>query len=381
MPGATMSNPPKTQSKSADKDSKPAGNETSQKQAAKKRRSTFWPIAVLAGLVVAGAGGSFYLYRLLGISKSQAEQSGVAITTTRSGLDKLEKSLDAVRGLLPDMVEERQAADEELRKDLDRLTDGMRQMNTLLLAQQEKLAALGSSDISAQQAWAQAEVIFLLRIANQRLGLAADRDGAIEALTIADQRLADIGAPAFTPVRAEIADEIRSLQAVEIADIEGIAHQLASFAGSVQSLPLAESGRVQQPDTEETVATDEWSFDRAIGKIKQAFGGMVRVSRSDEEITPVLVPKERFFLLRNLELQFEMARLSAIKKDQANFEQSLDTAASWTRKYFDTSNAEVGNILAAIDSMKMARLSPSLPDISTSLSLLLAAADDPGKTL
>jgi uroporphyrin-3 C-methyltransferase len=305
----------------------------------------------------------------------------VAITTTRSGLDKLEKSLDAVRGLLPDMVEERQAADEELRKDLDRLTDGMRQMNTLLLAQQEKLAALGSSDISAQQAWAQAEVIFLLRIANQRLGLAADRDGAIEALTIADQRLADIGAPAFTPVRAEIADEIRSLQAVEIADIEGIAHQLASFAGSVQSLPLAESGRVQQPDTEETVATDEWSFDRAIGKIKQAFGGMVRVSRSDEEITPVLVPKERFFLLRNLELQFEMARLSAIKKDQANFEQSLDTAASWTRKYFDTSNAEVGNILAAIDSMKMARLSPSLPDISTSLSLLLAAADDPGKTL
>ena len=108
---------------------------------------------------------------------------------------------------------------------------------------------------------------------------------------------------------------------------------------------------------------------------------MVRVSRSDEEITPVLVPKERFFLLRNLELQFEMARLSAIQKDQANFEQSLDTAASWTRKYFDTSNAEVGNILAAIDSMKMARLSPSLPDISTSLSLLLAAADDPGKTL
>ena len=376
-----MSNPPKTQSKSTDKDSQPAGKETSQKRAAKKRRSTFWPIAVLVGLVVAGAGGSFYLYRLLGISKSQAEQSGVAITTTRSGLDKLERSLDAVRGLLPDMVKERQAADEELRKDFDRLTDGMRQMNTLLLAQQEKLAALGSSDISAQQAWAQAEVIFLLRIANQRLGLAADRDGAIEALEIADQRLADIGVPAFTPVRAEIADEIRSLQAVEIADIEGIAHQLASFAGSVQSLPLVESGRDQQPDTEETVATDEWSFDRAISKIKQAFGGMVRVSHSDEEITPVLVPRERFFLLRNLELQFEMARLSAIQKDQANFEQSLDTAASWTRKYFDTSDAEVGNILAAIDSMKMTRLSPSLPDISTSLSLLLAAADGPGETL
>ncbi|MCZ6559640.1 MAG: uroporphyrinogen-III C-methyltransferase [Gammaproteobacteria bacterium] len=376
-----MSNPSASKSKSVAKKSQPAAIDTPQEQSPSGRRPVLWIIIVLVVLAAGGAGGSFYLYKLLGLTKGLAEQSGVAISSNQSGLDKLEKSLDAVRGLLPDMVKERQTADEEQRKELDRLTAGMRQMNTLLLAQQEKLSALGSSDISAQQAWVQAEVIFLLRMANQRLGLASDRDGAIQALKIADRRLADIGAPAFTPVRAKIADEIQSLQAVEIADIEGIAHQLASFAGSVQSLPLAESDRVQPPDTEETAPTDDWSFDRAISKIKQTFGGMVRVSRSDEEITPVLMPKERFFLLRNLELQFETARLSAIQKDQANFEQSLATAASWTRKYFDTSNAEIGKILAAIDSMKMARLSPSLPDISTSLSLLLATADGPGETL
>ncbi len=104
------------------------------------------------------------------------------------------------------------------------------------------------------------------------------------------------------------------------------------------------------------------------------------MSRGDEEITPILMPKERFFLFRNLELQFEMARLSAIQKDQANFEQSLDTAATWIRRYFDTSNAEIGNILAAIDSMKSARLAPPLPDISVSLNLLLGAVDAPGET-
>ncbi len=375
-----MSKPDKTQSKSVAKKSQSAGVDTPQDESPAGRRPILWTIIVLVVLAIGGAGGSFYLYKLLGLTKGLAEQSGVAITSTQSELDKLEKSLDAVRGLLPDMVKERQAADEQLRKELDRLTAGMRQMNTLLLAQQEKLAALGSSDISAQQAWVQAEVIFLLRIANQRLGLAADRDGAIEALKIADRRLADIGAPAFTPVRAEIADEIQSLQTVEIADIEGIAHQLASFAASVQSLPLAESVRVQSPDAEETVATDEWSVDRAVSKIKEAFGGMVRVSRSDEEITPILMPKERFFLFRNLELQFEMARLSALQKDQANFEQSLDTAATWIRRYFDTSNAEIGKILAALDSMKAARLAPSLPDISVSLNLLLGAVDDPGAT-
>ena len=128
----------------------------------------------------------------------------------------------------------------------------MRQMNTLLLAQQKRLAAMGSSELSAQRAWVQAEVIFLLRAANQRLDLAADRDGAVKALQIADRRLADLGTPAFTPVRAEIADEIRLLEAVPVTDIEGMVHRLSGFAGSVQSLPFADSVRLRSPGIEET---------------------------------------------------------------------------------------------------------------------------------
>ncbi|MCZ6912066.1 MAG: uroporphyrinogen-III C-methyltransferase, partial [Proteobacteria bacterium] len=190
-----------------------------------------------------------------------------------------------------------------------------------------------------------------------------------------------LGTPAFTPVRAEIADEIRSLQAVAITDIDGIVRRLAGFASSVQSLPLANSVRPQSPGVEETDADDEWSVDRAINKMKQAFGSMVRVSRSEEEITPVLAPKESFFLRRNLELQFEMARLSAIQRDQENFDQSLDKAAAWIRRYFDANNSEIGEILIAIESIKVTDLSPPLPEISGSLNLMLGATDGAGETL
>ncbi len=336
---------------------------------------------MFVALAAGGAGGSYYLYGLLDVAKSQAEQSGAAITTTRSELGNLEKSFGDVRRILPDIVKDQQAADKELQKQLDILTDGMRQMNSLLLAQQKRLAEMGSSEISARRAWVQAEVIFLLRVANQQLDLVADRDGAIKALQIADRRLADLGTPAFTPVRAEIADEIRSLQAVAVTDIEDMVRRLADFAGSVQSLPLANSVRPQSPGDEETDAGDEWSVDRAINKMKQAFGSMVRVSRSEEEITPVLAPKEVFFLRRNLELQFEMARLAAIQRDQENFEQSLDQAASWIRRYFDVNNSEVGEILTGIESIKVTDLSPPLPEISGSLNLMLGATDEAGETL
>ncbi|MCH8959219.1 MAG: uroporphyrinogen-III C-methyltransferase [Proteobacteria bacterium] len=376
-----MSKPSTTQSKPVTKKSLATGNGASQEQSRSGGRPVLWTIIVLVALVTGGAGGSYYLYRLLDVSKSQAEQSGAAITTTRSELGNLQKSLGELRRILPDMVKEQQAADKELQEQLDILNDGMRQLNSLLLAQQKKLAAMGSSEISAQRAWVQAEVIFLLRVANQQLSLVADREGAIKALQIADRRLADFGTPAFTPVRAEIADEIRSLQAVAITDIGGMTHRLAGFAGSVQSLPLADTVGLQSPGVEETGASDGWSIDRAVDKMKQAFGGMVRISRSEEEITPVLAPKERFFLRRNLELQFEMARLSAIQRDQENFERSLDQAAAWIRRYFDADDTEVGEILAAIAAMRMTDLSPPLPGISGSLILMLGAADGPGETL
>ena len=186
-----MSKPSTSQSKPVTKKSQAAGNGSSQKPSRSAGRPVLWTIIVLLALVAGGAGGSYYLYGLLDVARGQAEQSGAAITTTRAELDKLQKSLGEVRRILPDMVKEQQAADTESQRQLDILNDGMRQLNTLLLAQQKRLAELGSSEISAQRAWVQAEVIFLLRVANQRLSLVADRDGALKALQIADRRLGE----------------------------------------------------------------------------------------------------------------------------------------------------------------------------------------------
>ena len=145
MTGAAMSKPSTTQSKPVTKKSQATDNESSRERSRTGRRRRPWTIIVLTALVAGGAGGSYYLYRLLDVSKSQAERSGAAITTTRSELGNLQKSFGELRRILPDMVKEQQAADKEMQEQLDVLNDGMRQRHTLLLAQQKKLAAMGSS--------------------------------------------------------------------------------------------------------------------------------------------------------------------------------------------------------------------------------------------
>ena len=261
-----MSETSRTKSNAAAKSTIPASDRSQQDGPARDRGRLFRVIIVLTLLAVAGAAGSAYLYQLLNVTKEQADESGAAFTATRSDLSALQKSLNDLRDLLPEIVKEQQAADAQLQKTVDVLNDGLRQMNTTVIALQEKLAAMGGTAETAQRNWVQAEVVYLLRIANQRLDLAGDRDGAVVALQTADQRLYDLGVPAFTPVRAKIADEIQSLNIVVIADIPGASLRLADFATAVAQLPLKGPARVRTEKEGEEIS-EGWSFGRAVDRV------------------------------------------------------------------------------------------------------------------
>ncbi len=366
--------------KKAKKSEMPAATANSNLPPRSGRGRVAWVIVFLVVFAAIGAAGSAYLYQLLNVTKEQADESGAAFTATRSDLSALQKSLNDLRDLLPEIVKEQQAADAQLQKTVDVLNDGLRQMNTTVIALQEKLAAMGGTAETAQRNWVQAEVVYLLRIANQRLDLAGDRDGAVVALQTADQRLYDLGVPAFTPVRTKIADEIQSLNIVVIADIPGASLRLADFATAVAQLPLKGPARVRTEKEGEEIG-EGWSFGRAVDRVKRAFSGLVKISQNDEEIIPVLAPEEKFFLRRNLELQIEMARLSAIRRDQATYSRSLDSAAQWLNRYFDSEDAEVERIRSGIKELATLILSPDLPDINSSLILMQSVISGPGERL
>jgi uroporphyrin-3 C-methyltransferase len=156
---------------------------------------------------------------------------------------------------------------------------------------------------------------------------------------------------------------------METADLEGMTFALASLAERIESLPLNQE--VDVSDDEAAPVDPELSgFRRAIASIKRAFGDIVSVRRTDEELTPLLSPEAAYFLRANLALKCQAARLALLRGEQGVFRQSLDDAADWLREYYDADSSAVASALATISELQDENVSVTPPDISDSLRLL-----------
>ena len=95
--------------------------------------------------------------------------------------------------------------------------------------------------------------------------------------------------------------------------------------------------------------------------------GLFKVQRTDQVIEPLLPPEEKYYLLQNLGLILEQARVSLLNSDTALFHTNLTNAEQWVHRYFDLENTLVNNLLQTVKELKQIDLYPELPDISASL--------------
>jgi len=226
--------------------------------------------------------------------------------------------------------------------------------------------------------WAVEEVENLLSLANQRLQLAGDVDVAATALGLADARLAEIGDPGFTNVRAAIADEINALNAVETVDVPGLALNLASMSGSVDALPLpAPKPEIQTPAaaggdaTQQTANGSKTDRLKAMAKtVLKDMGSMVKVKNVDETRKPSLPVEQEYFIYENLRLLLNSAQLALLRGAGGTYKQNLDTADTWVGDHFDTEADAVKDFSGKIGELSGVTITPALPDISNSLNEL-----------
>ncbi|MFQ5635849.1 MAG: uroporphyrinogen-III C-methyltransferase [Gammaproteobacteria bacterium] len=221
----------------------------------------------------------------------------------------------------------------------------------------------------ARSAWLRSEAEYFLRVANAQLNLAGNVGVSLRALDLADAQLRDLADPALTPVREAISDERTALRAVPQPDAEGIVLALGSLARSLDSLTLADSApdRYQAADN----GTTETGWKRAWRVIVDALNSVISVKREDRKITPLLTAVEESMLIRSLDVDLQIARLAVVRNEGSLYRESLDSARTRLRGYFDTDSADVAAALATVEELAQAELPEQLPDISTSLTLLL----------
>lgn len=248
------------------------------------------------------------------------------------------------------------------------------QTQSSLLAQQfkhngERLAQLPGAD---QNDWLLAEAEYLLRLANQRLNLEKDWQGAKAILETADSVLAETKNPLLRHVRLALANELQQLRAVPAVDITGavarlqaVQNQISELEWMPRALPKAVAV-VATPVTEETPSAWQTFADKAWAGL----GVIVRVRHHDEALPAPLTPDQHYYLQQNMHLMLEQAQVALVRQHDALYKQSIQRTQDWLNEFVMLETAESAAVKETLTELKEWNVSPVVPEISGSLILL-----------
>jgi len=249
----------------------------------------------------------------------------------------------------------------------------MAQESRTMQASIQRLSELVSRN---QNDWSLAEIEYLLSMANQRIQLHADHLTAIEALALADGLIEKLADPAWFPVREKIATELAALRSVPNIDYAGISAQLTGLSAQVPALPVVKLDRNEVvSQAAEEIATpnvDGWQakVTQMLRDIWAELKGLVKIRQTDEEVKPLLSPVSQQFLIQNVQLQFQSARVAMLQRDSNTYSSALQTASSWVTTHFQSNAEAVIAIQKDIESLLARDVAASIPDISGSLSTM-----------
>lgn len=352
-------------------DERPAGNAAEPPPAATaappvRKSSGAGILALLIALAAAaGTGYVWYEQQQQPILEARIEEIG-------RDLDRRSADLDRVLGSVDDLTSSDRKADEDIAALRDQVSRDLTGLPARLAQLESTVEKVPGISEKARDAWLRSEATYFLRVANAQLNLAGNVGVSLRALELADEQLRDLADPALTSVREAISDERAALKAVPQPDTEGIVLQLGSLARSLDSLTLANvaPGRYAGDDPG---ATEESGWQRAWRVVVDALRNIISVKRDDQQIEPLLTAAEESMLVRSLDVDLQIARLAVIRNEGELYRSSLDSVRGRLRTYFDTRSPAVAAALSTLDELAQAELPEQLPDISTSLRLLLNA--------
>ena len=323
-------------------------------------------ISILA-LVVAG-----YAAYLIYESNSELKDARTSVRSLETELANLKRTSDQKIEQLSVVLEQTTASIAQTREaentaiaDLGASFEvATEQLRTELRAELNE--GLGTSG----EDWLLAEVEYLIRLANQRVLMERDVSGALSLLSSADEIVEQTSGIAAYELRESLAYDIANLKAVSDLDTDGIFLSLSAMASQVPELrrkqPELSSPRQTQVENGEA----QNFYQQFISLVSNIFGRVlnsVDYRRDGVAITPLLPPKEEYYLRQNLILKFEMAQLALLRNDQPVYHTSLSEAKLWIVNHFIETDPRTIALVTSLDQLMEVEVDRSLPNISGSL--------------
>ena len=320
--------------------------------------------AVALGLVILlGAGGAYFGWQVW--QRLDAQQQSLAALpeqpATQGELDDLASRLESGQS-------ERESAISDLRSEF---SDYRGSVDDALDRVLEDLASEQQTD---ERDWLHAEAAYLLRLANQRLQLERDVEGAMALLRTADDRLREADNPALLPIRRDIASELAELEAVPRVDRTGLYLALNAQQEQIAGLPLAQDiEEIAANSTIEEAPSGGWQ--QQLSRFGEELQELVTVRKHDEALEALITPEQESYLRQSVRLILEQAQLALLKEEQELFDASLDKALTLIDGYYDTDDEGVQSVMRRLEELQGRTIRPELPDISASQQALAEFID------
>jgi len=282
---------------------------------------------------------------------------------TRASVRRLEDEIQALRGEL--------AASETA---VDSFRDDVEALPVELRALGRRVEALQGGQLDSRDSWLREQAEYYLVLANVELGLGRRVGSAIAALELADDVLRDLGDPGLVDVRSAIAEELQDLRGVPQPDLEGFAVNLGGLMSRVPNLPMRPASPEDFGAPEESLDDVEPGLGRLLERTRGAVTSIVRIERQEEPVGRVLTESERRLVRHQLTLELQIARTAVLERRQAVFRASLVAADDILNRDFDIADRSIVETRALLGELMRAELSPTLPDIGDSLTLLRNAS-------
>lgn len=315
----------------------------------KPRRSWFSLFNFLLILALAGAGGYYWWQQ-----QQVARDSSAAINATIAGLEQQLASKAANARL--------DASLSPLRGDIDNLGS---KLDELSLGQQslrdssEKLYELFGRD---KNDWQLAEVEYLMRVAQHKLILQDDFEGAAITLQAASDKIGLTGDPGLLPVRVMISEEIADLKTRKRADLVGMTLILAQLGRQVRVLKPGFAVRVDAVESEPAAVevSQDW-----LERFTAFIDSLVTVR--NEATKPSEIEANVVDVRDSLEDNLKLARWAVLERDASQYQFLLEQSLRLFREFYDLDNAANHDFMTQLQDLQKMVLKPDKPDITGSL--------------
>jgi uroporphyrin-3 C-methyltransferase len=322
--------------------------------------------AVLIALLAIGI-AAWGNWQLLSLQSLPARVSG-----DEGRLTELTRRLD----ILSEDADKQQQLTKEIQASLEQGLSELAALPLRLEQVEEEVASIPGINPQSRSNWLKTEALYYMRIANAQALLAGDAQIAASALQLADDKLRAAGDPALTVVRAKLSEEIMALEAMPEIDKTGISFRLQSLTTLVDSWPFRSAAPDNFSPELEKPAEELGPWDRFIATIKAVLASIVSVKETQGPSLTQLGTAEQALIVESVKAELQVARLSFVSGNTELFSQSLARTVSQVELYFDAESASVAAALQTLTDIQAIEMPGAMPDITGSLSLMLATASN-----